>query len=282
MKPKFVNLLPGRAYTRPCSDRDEGSAQPILGNMLFGGLWVLVLLVCSGHAGQLAAGYDTREPSEPITVSIQASEIANHPTGENTNSIRPFVKGDAVRIMVAPDSVHFINGIYQIDDNGSVFLPIIGNVKIDTMSEKELSSFLNAVYLHYLRYPSLQVQPLIRVSLLGGFQKPGLFYVSPSSSLWEVVALAGGPVREDGLKKMKWERNGILKGMELLTPMESGVSLATMGIKSGDQLWITHVPKRDGWEIFTTDILPIVSISVSAVSATASLYFVYQTFKGTR
>jgi|GEM_PF-666481 protein involved in polysaccharide export with SLBB domain len=250
------------------------------------GRW-LMAPVCAGlfvfaAYGQTPSARDSGFASGSLTPPGQSPQTPERLLSANTFEERPFMKGDAVRITVAPDTAHFINGVYHIDDNGRVFLPVVGSIKIDTMSEKELSAFLNAVYLHYLRYPSLQVQPLIRVSLLGGFQKPGLFYVNPSSSLWDVVALAGGPVREDGLKKLQWERGGMLRETALLGPVESGQSLATVGIKSGDQFWITHSPKRTGWEVFVADILPLVSISVSAVSTTASLYFVYQTYKGNR
>ena len=87
-------------------------------------------------------------------------------------------------------------------------------------------------------------------------------------------------MREDGMKKINWERDGKIIDKKLLSPLESGVSLKTVGIQSGDQLWITHIPKRDGWEFFTTDILPVLSVSVSALSAVATLFFVYQTYQG--
>ncbi len=195
---------------------------------------------------------------------------------------RPFTKGDAVRIAVFQDSLHFVNGIYHIDDDGCVFLPIVGKVKIDTMPERNFSLYLNSVYLQFLRYPTVQVLPLMRLSLLGGFSKPGLFYISPSASLWEAIAMAGGPAREDGIKKITWERSGQTVSNNLLASIQSGASLKTIGIQSGDQLWVTHVPKRDGWEIFTTGVLPIISVSVSALAASATVYYVYQTYRGTK
>jgi protein involved in polysaccharide export with SLBB domain len=198
--------------------------------------------------------------------------------GENA----PYKKGDAVRIAVSSDTTHFVNGTYRIDDNGFIFLPVLGKVKIDTMSEKGFQSFLNTAYVSYLRYPTIQAHTLIRVSLLGGFAKPGLFYVDPSASLWEAIALAGGPVREDGMKKINWERGGIIIDKKLLTSIESGQSLGAVGIRSGDQLWITHVPKKNGWEIFTADILPVLSVSISALAATATLFVVYQTYNGAK
>jgi protein involved in polysaccharide export with SLBB domain len=196
------------------------------------------------------------------------------------NAPRPFTKGDAVHIAVFQDSLHFVNGIYHIDDEGYVFLPIVGRLKIDTLPERILSQYLNSAYLQFLRYPTIQVQPLIRISLLGGFFKPGLYYINPSASLWDAVALAGGPAREDGIKKITWEREGKIVNNNLLPSIESGVSLKTMGIRSGDQFWVTHVPKRDGWEIFTTGVLPMLSVSFTAAATTATVFYLYQTSRG--
>ena len=142
--------------------------------------------------------------------------------------------------------------------------------------------FLNSAYLQFLRYPTIQVQPLMRVSLLGGFVRPGLYYIPSSASLWDVVALAGGPQREDGMKKLAWERDGIVVNGSLLPIIQSGASLSTLGVRSGDLIRARQAPKRDGWEIFTTVVLPIIGVAVSAVSTSATLYYVYETYRGTR
>jgi protein involved in polysaccharide export with SLBB domain len=226
--------------------------------------------------------------AQPAYLALDSAAVGRKPENrrneelQSASAVRPFAKGDAVRIAVFQDTLHFVNGVYHIGDDGCVFLPILGTVKIDTMSERNLSLYLNSAYLQFLRYPTVQVQPLIRISLLGGFAKPGLFYISPSASLWDALALAGGPAREDGMKKLTWERNGKTVSNNLLASIQSGASLQTLGMQSGDQLWVTHVAKRDGWEIFTTDVLPIISVSASVFATTATLYYVSQTLRGTK
>ena len=220
-------------------------------------------------------------PAACAQKSVQAANAvaANDAQSEAQN---PFKKGDAFRLIVSPDTAHFLNGIFQIDDNGEALLPIVGKLKVDNMSEKKLTAFLDSQYLSYLRYPDLRVQPLIRVAMLGGFFRPGMYYLSPTSSLWDALAQAGGPVREDGLKKIHWERgNAVVKG-NLLSEIEAGASLSKIGIRSGDQLWVTHIPKRDGWEIFQTGVLPILSITVTMVAAVATLYYSNAAFTGRR
>lgn len=210
--------------------------------------------------------------------SVQAAKAvaANDAQSEEQN---PFKKGDAFRLIVSPDTAHFLNGIFQIDDNGEALLPIVGKVKVDNWSEKKLTKYLDSLYLPYLRYPDLRVQPLIRVAMLGGYLKPGMYYLSPTSSLWDALVQAGGPLREDGLKKIHWERGNVVLKETLLPDIEAGASLSKIGIRSGDQLWVTHQLKREGWEIFRTDVLPMLTITISTAATIATLYFSYQTYQ---
>ncbi len=53
----------------------------------------------------------------------------------------------------------------------------------------------------------MRVKPAIRVSVIGGVNNPGFYYIDQNSSLWEVLKIAGGTTFEDGLKDMTWERD---------------------------------------------------------------------------
>jgi hypothetical protein len=190
-----------------------------------------------------------------------------------------FEKGDAVQLQAFPDTVNFIRGIYPIDDRGCALLPIAGEVRVDTMSVRGLEKYLDSLYLPFLRYADVQARPLMRLTFIGGFIRPGLYYVSPNGSLWDAMALAGGPLREDGLNKICWERNGACLRKGLVPLVASGQSLAAAGVLSGDVFTVTPVPKRTGWEIFTTGVLPIFGIAITAASAAATVYFSYQLYK---
>jgi hypothetical protein len=201
------------------------------------------------------------------------SSIADPPQSLPPQSMtyrsRTFNPGDAVQISVYPDTSSFLHDIYSIDGNGNVYLPIKGKVKISEMSKVEFESYLKQNYTSYLRYPEVQVRPLIRVSLLGGFARPGLYYVDPDYSMWDLVRLAGGTLREDGLKKMKWERDKDVVQKNLIPYYESGNALWTIGFRSGDQIWTPTPRDRTFWTTFR-DISLIITTAVS-------LYFAYVT-----
>ncbi|MFW5774986.1 MAG: polysaccharide biosynthesis/export family protein [Chitinivibrionales bacterium] len=184
--------------------------------------------------------------------------------------VHRFTPGDGVIIKVYPDTL-FLNGTYPIDSEGYADLPLVGMVRVSEMSDAELSEHLLTTYVDYLRYPYVQTRPAIRVSLLGGFASPGMYYVDPRSSVFDVLQVAGGPQRRDGLRKLHWERDNRVVSRNLIPHVQSGESLYTIGFRSGDQIWVTTTPRRRFWEIFTSDIVPVVSVTISTIATAITI-----------
>jgi protein involved in polysaccharide export with SLBB domain len=220
------------------------------------------------------AGMQKQPGNSPPVQTAEARDSAQGETG-----ISLFHAGDAIMISTFPDTLSFLKGVHRIDDDGLVDLPIIGRISVTDKTEKQLVDTLVNAYVNYLRYPILQVRPLIRVSLLGGFYRPGLYWVPPTSSLWDVVSIAGGPVRDDGIKKIRWERSKVLVKKDVVEDFQSGKSLQKIGFVSGDQLWATALPHQHFWETMRTDIIPILSISVSLVYTSIMSIQMYNLYK---
>jgi len=190
---------------------------------------------------------------------------SNYDYSETVNN---FVPGDGLRITIYPDSAHFLNGIYPIDLGGYVYLPLVGRFLVTAMTAAQFSEFLQSTFAPYLRFPEVQVTPLIRVSMLGGFKEAGLYYIEPGRSLWELVYMAGGPSHEDGLRKMKWERDKMVIASNLIPHYQSGHSLAALGVKSGDRISTPQDPTRNFWSGFLRDtlirdVLPVATFLLS-------------------
>jgi protein involved in polysaccharide export with SLBB domain len=179
---------------------------------------------------------------------------------------------------VAPDSALFLTGQYPIDDDGCIDLPIVGRKPVTSMTQDELANYIKNTYLQYLRFPSVRVQPLIRLELMGGFQRPGFYYISPHASFWEVFRLAGAPIREDGIEKLKLKRSRITVDFDPVLSIENAKSLRQMGIQSGDQIMVTARPLETAWDKFKNDVLPVLSLTLSVAATTATAYISYQTF----
>jgi len=184
---------------------------------------------------------------------------------------KPFVPGDAIMISAFPDTSSFLNQVYPIDDKGCIELPIYGKVKISNMIESELIEFLKTKYRDYLRFPYLQVKPLIRVSILGGIPKPGFYYFDPNRSLWDLLYLAGGTIDEDGLKQMRWERDRKVIKKDLIPYLQQGNSLKSIGFRSGDQIWV-RTPGKPGFWAKVRDYIPFFTL----LTTSFTLYYTYQ------
>lgn len=189
------------------------------------------------------------------------------------------IPGDGIKISVYPDTDHFINGTYKISTDGYADLPIIGCIKVTNRSCEDLNQDLKKRYIDYLNFPNIQITPQIRVATVGGFRAPGLYWAHPYDGLWEVIQNAGGPVRSDGIEKIKWMRSGSEVSDTLLNSFENGQSLTEMGFKSGDQLTLTADPERRGVDVFLHDVVPVFSFILSTLATSASLYLAYSAFQ---
>ena len=171
--------------------------------------------------------------------------------------------GDIVRIKAFPDTASFISGDYPILENGFAMLPVLGLVQITSLSTAALTGNLTARYAKYLAYPTIQVEPIIRLSFLGGFINPGMHKVNPMCSFSSALSAAQGTVRDDGLKMLRWERGGKVLATDLTTDVEGTKSLTALGFKSGDQICITILTQRDR--------LPVISLVLSTLIAAGTL-----------
>ena len=191
--------------------------------------------------------------------------------GDPDEPAYPFKPGDGIAINTFPDTSSFLNAVFAIDDRGFAEFPIVGKVKISTMSKKQLENYLKETFKGWLRTPNIYIKPVVRISLLGGFQRPGLYYIDYNSSLWQAVRLAGGPILEEGVNDMKWERNGNEQKGDLTQYFESGISLRRMGFRSGDQLRTKAPDARTTWDTIN-NFMPIISLATTITLA----YLTYQ------
>ncbi len=201
------------------------------------------------------------------------STISTTSAQDRNNYGAAFVPGDAVSISTYPDTTFFLNGIFPLDDRGYVELPILGKTRITQMTQEQFQNFLLENYRDYLRFPNIQVKPMIRLSVLGGVLHPGLYYFDQDFSLWEVLHMVGGTLDEDGLKHMRWKRDRKTVEDDLIPYLQSGVALKNIRFRSGDQIWVRS-PNKPGFLQRTRSYLSLITAATSFLT----LYITYQRF----
>jgi polysaccharide export outer membrane protein len=191
--------------------------------------------------------------------------------GDPDEPTYPFKPGDGLAINTYPDTSSFLNNVFPIDDRGFAEFPIVGKVKVSSMTRKELENYIQETFKAWLRNPNIYIKPVVRISLLGGFQRPGLYYIDYNSSLWQAVRLAGGPILENGIYEMKWERDGDEQDGDLTKYFETGVSLRKMGFHSGDQLRTKAPDAQTTWDTIN-NFMPFITLATTITLA----YMTYQ------
>ncbi len=191
--------------------------------------------------------------------------------GDPDQGAYPFKPGDGLAISTFPDTSSFLNNVFAIDDRGFAEFPIVGKVKVSAMTKKELENYLRDTFKGWLRNPNIYIKPVIRISLVGGFNRPGMYYIDQNSSLWEAVRMAGGHILHEGIYDMKWERNGDKQKGDLTKYFESGVSLRQMGFQSGDQLSTKLPDSRTVWDT-VNNFMPFITLATTITLA----YMTYQ------
>ncbi len=179
---------------------------------------------------------------------------------QNQLSTQSFKKGDAVRLIIwqpyrVADSKTpslDINGEYLIDSRGAVFFPIIGEVRVVGHNTMSLADDLKEKLSPFFQDPVIVVEPLIRLTVIGAFRRPGTYLISPEASFWELINLAGGPDDNSNLNKMVVQRGGKVVKKNILSGFEKAYSLQEMGIYSGDQVFAPQKKEfrmKDAFEI---------------------------------
>jgi polysaccharide export outer membrane protein len=128
---------------------------------------------------------------------------------------------------------------YVVDPRGLINLPQIGALRVAGRSPDWLTDTITAGYRRVLANPTISVTVLMRVSVSGEVGHPGLFPVDPTTTVGDLLALAGGPTPLANRNRIQLVRNGRV----IVTSLGAGTVLQRSPVQSGDQLF---VPQR-GW-----------------------------------
>ena len=186
--------------------------------------------------------------------NVKAQQDTNFQWSEFAGSLTIFQPGDAVRIQIwelfrqDPRDLNLSND-YAINAEGFIIMPLIGEVKVVGLTSYELMQVIEEKFRAYLKDPYIYVRPLIRLTMQGAFNRPGSYRTDPSSSLWDLVALSGGPTSRCDLTNMRVERGGEITIKKLLDSFERGHSLEDVGIKSGDQIIAPEKSRLNIWQL---------------------------------
>ena len=120
----------------------------------------------------------------------------------------------------------------------AIELPVIGAVSLKGVPRKGLEAHLRQTLGRYLKDPVVHAHALIRLSIQGAITRPGFYAVPTDLVLADALMVAGGPIQEARVDKMRIRRNGsqIWSGPKLQAAIARGATLDELGLRAGDQI----------------------------------------------
>jgi len=111
--------------------------------------------------------------------------------------------GDTVEILIFGDPD--LSRTITIKPDGTISLPLVGEVKAAGKTTTQLTAELVKLYLKYLKQPSISVVVrelrIDRIYILGQINRPGEYQIRPGVGILEILASAGGATSRADLAK---------------------------------------------------------------------------------
>lgn len=213
-----------------------------------------VLLLITGSFAPVELDAQTSNPAE---ASASVRDAPRSPTSEFV--MRP---GDLLRVSVWPDAS--LGGEFVVEETGFVYLPFLGEVRAAGSSLDRLRAQLREGYGEVMKNPVVSVLPVFRVGVQGAVRGPGIYQVTPTQTLLDVIGMAGGFVERADPKKIRIVRqeHGRMLEIDLARTLESGVQPENLRLLSGDQI---VVPTRGKGVTFSGVMGVVQSLGVVAL-----------------
>jgi polysaccharide export outer membrane protein len=161
--------------------------------------------------------------------------------------------------------------------DGTVYMPLLGEVKLAGMTEKEAGAYLSQRYRAFLKKPYVKVSITnTRIYVLGEVGKPGVIPIPPSGiSLYEVLARSG-----DFTDYAKRNLINIISG-PLGKQTIRTIDMTSLAAINASNLMIrpnsiVYVPPRSMKAVKVTidDYMPIVRLISTSLSAYLSVDYI--------
>jgi protein involved in polysaccharide export with SLBB domain len=143
--------------------------------------------------------------------------------------------GDKLRVTVFGEER--LSGEYQIDNGGSLSLPLMGTIRAAGLTKSELEQVITTqLKTQYLRNPKVTVDVVSYrpFYVLGEVQKPGEYQFRSGLNVLSAIAIAGGATYRAAPSKVLIQRSGTTQEKEY--PQSS-----TVLVMPGD---VVRVPER--------------------------------------
>jgi polysaccharide export outer membrane protein len=129
-----------------------------------------------------------------------------------------------------------LGGTFSVEENGTASLPLAGEVALAGKSIDDIRAMLRELYREALKAPVVNVTPMFRVSILGAVERPGLYLIDPTQTLFDLVSLAGGFRRDAKEEEIRILRETGVVQLNASRALEAGGSDLNLALRPGDRI----------------------------------------------
>lgn len=162
---------------------------------------------------------------------VQAQQQAQDVSGVGDVSLRP---GDVLRISVWPNEE--LGGEFTVEETGHAYLPMLGRVRVEGVPIQKLRSELRAGYAEAIKNPVVSITPEFNIGVLGEVRSPGVYSATPSTTLLDVVSMAGGFTNSAEQEDLRLVREGQAIRFNAERALEQGLDVSALRLRSGDRV----------------------------------------------
>jgi len=153
-----------------------------------------------------------------LVMAVTISGCFGEPVQTQVVVAQPSAPADVGPYRIGPDDVldvlvwkqQQLSGRIRVGSDGTIMLPLIGQVKAAGLSTNDLQTDLTTRFAKYVHDPKVTVRifdPASRVFyVLGEVTKPGMYKLMSGEVLSQALAAAGGPTEYANLRKIKLVR----------------------------------------------------------------------------
>jgi protein involved in polysaccharide export with SLBB domain len=176
--------------------------------------------------------------------------------------------GDRIYLRVLEDTA--LTDTFAVRAGKMLELPLMPEIPLTGVLRAELQPYLEGKIAQYVRNPTVEVTPLLRVAILGGVGSPGYYNLPADILLSDAVMLAGGPSGSMKLDESKVERLGveIYDADAVQQALNQGVTLDRLSLVGGDVVEIGEDKLgRTESLLRTIGLLLAIPLSIAAVAS---------------
>jgi len=182
-----------------------------------------------------------------LTSIVSLFALLPAPSGaQRTYQAKPGDQVDIAFYTASGAEVSEVSGSRLLEPNGDIYLPYVGTVNLVGLDAAGIRDVLMQRFTAFYDDPVIEVMVKLRVNVTGTVRNPGHFFVDPSSTLLDALAVAGGAGGEIDVgtiggaadrERVQLVRNGQLEVLDFRADRGSPETFYRP-VESGDWLYV--------------------------------------------